>query len=309
MTDIVLSTYNGEEFLAEQLDSLLNQTDDDWRLLVRDDGSEDRTVEILHEYAGRFSEKMKIIDGGRSERLGPCGSFGRLLDESQAEYIAFCDQDDVWMSDKLKKLLEVVRREEKHAGAGEKMPIAVYSDMEVVDRNMYPIAESFMLRNALRHDADCHLPRLLLRNCVTGCAMIFSRKLLERALPLPETAVMHDWWLALCAAACGKIVYMPEKLVKYRQHGGNVYGSGGGWNNAAKFADMPGYSANLAAFSRQAEVFLERFKKNLDMETAEFAEAFGKLHGSSFFGKRMIILKHCFPYQSIKKSIYMLLGA
>ncbi|MBU1715693.1 MAG: glycosyltransferase, partial [Proteobacteria bacterium] len=137
--EILLSTYNGGKYLREQLDSLLAQTCNDWVLLVRDDGSSDDTVIILEEYRTRHPEKIGIVSGGK-KRLGACASFAFLLAQSTAPYVMFCDQDDVWLPEKVEVTFEsMLSAESKMPG----LPVLVHADMYVTDNVMSVIAESF----------------------------------------------------------------------------------------------------------------------------------------------------------------------
>jgi hypothetical protein len=141
------------------------------------------------------------------------------------DYIFFSDQDDVWASNKIaNQLTYLMGMESQH---GRKTPILVYSDLEVVSEQLERIHPSFMGYQGLDHESRDPLRVLLTQNFVTGCATAINRPLLELATPLPEDVIMHDWWLALCAAACGRLAYLPHALVRYRQHGANQIGAEG----------------------------------------------------------------------------------
>ena len=109
---ICMATYNGEKYLKEQLDSILAQVNTDWKLLIRDDGSEDSTIEIIEDYAEKYPDKIELTTDSFG-RLGPCMSFSRLLDLADAEYIMFCDQDDVWLSNKIALTLGAMKQAEQ----------------------------------------------------------------------------------------------------------------------------------------------------------------------------------------------------
>ena len=223
MVDILLSTYNGERYLREQLDSVLAQTFADWRLIIRDDGSLDGTMPLLQEYADRYPDRIRLLTDG--DRLGACRSFGRLLEQcGDAGYYAFCDQDDVWKPDKLALSMEVMTgAEAAHPGK----PVVVHTDLQVVDERLNEICPSFWKYTHLCPDLqDKHLPYLAISNSVTGCAMLFNGKARACALPMSGKAGMHDAWVALAAAARGgKIIPIHQSLVAYRQHGCNTLGA------------------------------------------------------------------------------------
>jgi glycosyl transferase family 2 len=222
---IVLSCYNGARFVAEQIESIRRQTYSEWILVVRDDGSCDGTPAIVRELA-RQDGRIRLLQDARGN-LGPLGSFGVLLEdalEQRAAYVALADQDDVWHADKLAREMELLLAHETAAGADH--PTLVHSDLAVVDAALGPIHPSYLRFQRLEHAATDPLRCLLLRNFVTGCTVVANRALLQVAVPVPPV-VMHDWWLAQCAAATGSVLFVPEPLVLYRQHGANTLGSRG----------------------------------------------------------------------------------
>lgn len=219
---VLLSSYNGARFIAEQISSIRAQTCPDWTLLVRDDGSSDATTAILCELAAA-EPRLRLLGDGRGN-LGPAQSFGALMQaalDDGAEYVALADQDDVWQPTKLERELGLLKAGE--AEKGRAVPLLVHSDLSVVDEELHLVHPSFLEYQGLA-PAGPPLASLLTQNFVSGCTTVFNRALLRAALPLPEV-VMHDWWLALCAAALGELRYCPETTVLYRQHGRNAAGS------------------------------------------------------------------------------------
>lgn len=222
---IVLSSYNGATFITEQIESIRRQTFTGWQLLVRDDGSTDETVPIVERHAEVDPRIVLVRD--RRGNLGPARSFGVLLEQASnagARYLALADQDDVWRPDKLERELALLRRREEELG--ETIPLLVHSDLTVVDQRLNIIAPSYLAFERQRPVSEGALSKLLIQNFVTGCTTLVNRSLLRASLPFPEV-VMHDWWLALCAAAMGEVLHLPEATVLYRQHGLNALGSQG----------------------------------------------------------------------------------
>ncbi len=200
-----------------------------WRLLVRDDGSSDGTPALLARLA-REEPRLTVLD--LPGRLGVVGNFGALLEAARAAgatRVFPCDQDDAWRPWKLSRALALMDRLEAEHGAA--APLLVHSDLEVVDEALRPLHPSFLAHQGLRHEAEAPLEVLLVQNFVTGCASLLNRPLLDLALPLPPGCIMHDWWLAQCAAAAGAIGFLPEAAVRYRQHGANQVGAGGAFGN------------------------------------------------------------------------------
>jgi rhamnosyltransferase len=223
---VVLSSYNGARFIAEQIESIRRQTYPSWVLLVRDDGSRDDTVRIIETHTAA-DPRITLLRDGRGN-LGPAASFSALLEHAAgagAELVALSDQDDVWRPDKLERELQLM--EEHRRRVGRDIPLLVHSDLTVVDQHLGVVHPSFLSYQALGREPVRPLRRLLVQNFVTGCTTVINRALLRAAVPLPPV-VMHDWWLALCAAALGQLLYLAEPTVLYRQHAGNALG-GPGW--------------------------------------------------------------------------------
>lgn len=220
MIDILLSTYDGKKYIKEQIESILNQTYKDWRLLIRDDGSSDRTLEIIEEYVKKLNGKMYFINDS-DKHLGAAVSFFKLLNYSTADYIMFCDQDDVWIADKIEITLNKMYTLEK---LYPDKPILVHSNLKVVDAFLKTIYESFWKYQKLNPNLK-RLNNLLIQNNVTGCTVLINKKLKDLLKTVPGNAIMHDWWFALVASAFGFIDYIDEPLILYRQHGANDTGA------------------------------------------------------------------------------------
>lgn len=221
-TFIVLATFNGQRYIAEQIESIQAQSIAAWRLLVRDDGSTDRTLEIVDAYRSK-DDRIEILPSGAP--AGIVANFSRLFEAAYMEgatYVLPCDQDDVWRPDKIDRMLGEMTRMERVWGKA--TPLLVHSDLEVVDATLKPLSSSFMQYQGLAHDPKA-LRTLMLSNFVTGCASMLNRPLIELSVPIPDEAIVHDWWAALCAASSGRIGFLADPLVKYRQHGANAVGA------------------------------------------------------------------------------------
>lgn len=226
---VLLSTYNGARFLDQQLQSLAAQDYPDFVILARDDGSHDETPGLLRNFAVRHGALVHVLEDERGN-LGPAASFSVLMNHVLENtgplglapaYLMFCDQDDVWEPAKLKlQMACMARAEARHPGE----PVLVHSDLRVVDESGADLAGSFLAYQGL--DAGSNgFANILASNMVTGCTALVNEALARLALPIPSAAVMHDWWLALVAAAWGSIECIPEPLVRYRQHGRNTLGA------------------------------------------------------------------------------------
>ncbi len=189
-----------------------------------------------------------------------------------AQYVFCCDQDDVWEPNKLEVMLARLKQLE---GTKEKAPSLAHHDLSVVDESLNPVAGSFIELMQLQPSDEHDPQRLISRNEVTGCAMACNRALLEIAVPIPEQAVMHDWWLALCAGYFGRMAYVPDKLVKYRQHGANAIGAKSFWHGLNPFTNwIAGWRRGDEEFIstvRQARAFRDAMAARLDKESEAYA--------------------------------------
>jgi glycosyltransferase involved in cell wall biosynthesis len=282
---VLLSTYNGEKFLAEQLDSLLAQSHKSFILVVRDDGSHDRTVSILESYASAHSERIRLLprDG---ENLGASAGFAFLVDyvlnnkESlglTSSYMMFCDQDDTWYPQKIEKQLALMLATE--AGNDSVLPILVHSDLEVVSEQNAVIAKSLINYQGLEIQRNS-FPNLVISNLVTGCTALINESLAEKALPIPENAIMHDWWLALVATAFGKLVYLDSPLVHYRQHGNNTIG-------AKELTKV-----SVVSMSLWGRILARKPNEHL-IEVSIQAAEFNRRYGSQLSGRERLSLRLC----------------
>lgn len=225
---ILLATYNGGEYVSEQIESILEQTCEDWVLYIHDDGSKDNTVEIVKAYEQKYPEKIVVLDGPSTG--GAKTNFLYLFREVEAPFYMCCDQDDVWLSDKIaltkKEMDNLVRGDENK-------PCLVFTELCVVDGNLQVIAEKMSEYQGL----DCkkvNFNRALIQNVVTGCTMMVNRVLRDELSKIEDFdgVLMHDWWATLVATRFGKVAYLETATILYRQHGNNGVGA----TNAASFA-------------------------------------------------------------------------
>jgi glycosyltransferase involved in cell wall biosynthesis len=288
--DILLATYNGGRFLAEQLRSIERQTHAAWRVIARDDGSTDDTRAILADFRSRHPAAVELVEDDNS-RLGATGNFHRLLQRSTAGYALFCDQDDVWHPTKIEKLLGLARKHEK-----EGVPLLVHSDLEVVDQNLKLLAVSFW-RYQFINPANCQCSRLLVQNVVTGCACLFNAALRSAALPVPPEAIMHDWWLALVAASAGEIRWTGEATVRYRQHGTNDtgakhWGSAYILGTAGEFFRRRAFREKVLAYQQQAAALIRREGLSIPENTRAVLQEFAVLHAQPYPRRMGVLLRH-----------------
>ena len=213
--DILIATYNGETYLREQLDSLIGQTYPHIRLIASDDGSTDGTLPILEEYAKKYPHFTYTQN---PENQGFIRNFAGLLSKVESPYFMFCDQDDVWGPQKIEKSLAKLKSE----GAD-----LVFTDLTVVDKELNVLYSSMVNIGQNRYFARKYTDyrMVYLRNIVTGCTILSRKEKIKDILPISDVFPMvHDWWVALMAGQTGRIAFLDESTVQYRQHSGNQIG-------------------------------------------------------------------------------------
>lgn len=213
--NILMSTYNGQQFLSEQIRSIKEQSYTDWTLFIRDDGSSDNTKEILKDFEHQDS-RIHLIDSDKSDNLGVIKSFHKLVNHDRADFYFFSDQDDVWLPNKL----ELSLKEAQNYPAN--LPLMVYMDLKVVNQDLEIMTESMVKSQS--HHANTELVQELTENTVTGGVAMINHTLAEMWQETDDI-LMHDWYLALLASAFGNLVFIDQPGELYRQHSDNVLGA------------------------------------------------------------------------------------
>ena len=279
MITILMATYNGARFLAEQIDSLLSQTEQDFVLHIQDDRSTDETDSILRAYAEKYPEKI-FIHARTQNSGGAKWNFLDLMANYQDDYVMLCDQDDVWLPDKITLTLQAMQRTEKAYGT--EMPILVHTDLTVVDESLNTVAESLNRMLDLRMEYGI-LSSQTVQNTVTGCTAMYNRALAQR-IRVPQACIVHDWWLGMMAVCFGKKEYLPDKTLLYRQHGANSIGA----KNVVSFSFIMNkilhpekIREQLGATYQQAGEFLRVYDDLLNAEQRQFLSEYASIpsHG------------------------------
>ncbi|MBT9778357.1 glycosyltransferase [Clostridium sp. MCC353] len=307
---VLMATYQGERYLGRQLDSILGQTVKPGGILISDDLSTDGTVEIIRDYQMRYPGQIQIMDNEQASG-GAAANFLRMLsreaenESCREKYFLLSDQDDVWMPDKVEKLLE--KMEEMELCFGADTPILVHSDMKVAGADLSEIHPSFFAYQHISPERTA-LNQLLVQNPVTGGAAMFNRAMLPYLKRIPETCFMHDWWLALLACCFGQIGYVKEPLSFYRQHQGNTLG-------ARDRKDISQYSErftqekdrqvkeNYRKMFGQAACLLEMFPDQLNGEQKEVLRAFLRIPCGNVFTRSFLIKKYHFYKNTLAGTI------
>ena len=301
--DILMATYNGAPYISQQIASILDQSHGQIRLIIRDDGSTDETVKILENLAQHHASKITLLPHDR--RLGIKGNFSRLMEHATSKYIMFADQDDVWEKRKVAETLEIMK--ELEASGSSDSPLLVHTDLSVVDGNLTVLSPSFWKYTHMNILKGQTLNRLLMQNVVTGCATMINLPLLKLAYPIPEKAVMHDWWVALVASACGTMAALPESTIKYRQHGKNSLG-------AKKFMSLRYMKQGVGKLASnepeklfQASELYRRYADQLTAQQREMLKAYLMLSQVSFLKKAVLIFKYRFFKMGLLRNLVSIL--
>lgn len=218
---ILLATYNGETYLGEQIESLLTQTNHDWHLYIHDDGSTDNTTTVAETYRQRYPDSITILD--YPSQGGAGRNFISMLENVDAPYYMFCDQDDVWLPDKVEVSMQAMEQQE---ASHKDKPVIICTDLQLTDAELNVTSES---RNQFSHLYPQYIK--VFDDCaptagVTGCTMLFNHAVKSNCLrPLPKNT-LHDCWVLLCTLKWGGVMhYIDQPTVCYRQHGNNTLGA------------------------------------------------------------------------------------
>ena len=279
MIDVLLASYRPDPaMLSAQVDSIRRQKGVDVNLAVRED----------------------------CEGEGPAANFSRLLARSTAPYVAFSDQDDVWHEDKLARMMECMA--DLEARHGRNVPALVFCDSVVTDAELRPLPGTFLSRQHVDVRRGLVLSRLLMQNFIAGNLMLFNAALREKAGEIPSAALMHDSWLAITAAAFGKIRFLDAALLAYRQHDSNALGETDA--GAAHFGrrarqGVTAFRARLSANIAQAAAFVGRFGD----AAPECVRALARFPRTGYMARREALVRHGLFKQGLLRNFALLVFA
>ena len=302
---LAMCTCDGSNYLNEQLDSISNQSKLTAELVVFDDVSADSTVALIKNFTKIAPFPVKLFRNKR--RLGTVQNFSQAIRVCKSDYIALCDQDDIWLPNKLELSLKAMKEAEEEYGS--QLPLLVHTDLAVIDAGGKKIAPSFIKLRRINPYDDKPLPRLLAQNFVTGNTVLINRPLAEAALPIPEEAMMHDWWLALVAAAAGKIIFVEEPTVLYRQHRTNVIGAGGFFTmeNIRRLVDFKKMEKEVAGSLKQAKALKQHLEEKRLEPPLWFSDFLSRITGGGMEALRTTRRNRVYKQGFIRDTIYKIL--
>lgn len=306
--DVLMATYNGEKYVEEQINSVLLNFSKcenyDCNLLISDDASADSTQDIIKKYS-RLDNRIKVLDCNK--KGGVRENFNYLINNTNADYVFFCDQDDFWLPEKINIFMhDFLKMEGKY---GESEPILIHSDLCVASVDLSPLDPSmFQYQNISRSPS---LRQLVVSNSVTGCVMACNKSLILLALKgRINESIMHDWYLAILASAFGKISFVNKSLILYRQHGQNQVGAKSfsliEIFKQYKFAQVLNKAAlSVSKTKEQAEHFFSDYEKELAPHQRIIFESYINSFNLSCFN-RLICFLRGFRKKGIVRNIVFL---
>jgi rhamnosyltransferase len=210
---VLLSTYNGEKYVAEQIHSILTQTHKNLVLVVRDDGSSDKTIKIVKEFADKY-DNIRLVEG---KNMGFIKSFFELLKYEQADYYAYADQDDVWMENKIELAVNSLNN------LDDSKPNMAFGNSDYYDENMKFIGKG-------PKNKKVSFLKALFSCCGQGMTMTVNKKTRDMIIEdTPKTCFFHDWWTYLICMGLGNVAYNNVTTVKYRRRKENATSEGQGY--------------------------------------------------------------------------------
>lgn len=300
LVEIVMTTYNGERFVAGQLRSLLSQTHKNIRIQVYDDLSSDGTEAIVKEFADRDE---RVIWHKNPKNLGYTHNFLRGVMRTEADYVMLCDQDDIWKEDKVAKTLEFMIANERESG---KVPVLVFTDADVY--NGRTIENRSFQKSTHLNPKNVDIGHLLMENKCIGCTVMVNKCLVQHLGRIPSEIRFHDWWLALIAASFGRVCYLDEMTLLYRQHGDNqVGGTGFAGYVKKRLAGLADQKSSIRATYRQGRLFYGIYRGELKGKSLEVVKNFAMMENASFVRRRLNMFRYGYKKSGTIRNIGLFL--
>lgn len=300
-----MATYHGEKYIKEQIESILASTYPNFKIKIYDDGSKDGTIEILREYEKQYPNIIVLHQNGHNQ--GVTRNFLNGVCHSESDYIMFCDQDDVWLPEKLSLTYEKMKVLEEQYG--KEKPLLVFTDAVVVDTQLKTIHESFFASGHL-NPHNHRLNDLLMENKLIGCTVMLNggvAKLLK-TYPLPNKARLHDWWVGLIGESMGAIGFVSQGTLLYRQHGNNVVGNQSFMAYLMnRMGSLKKQREMLIKSEQQAFEFLQIYGEVLSIESYKVIEEFSQLRKYNWWKRRVIIVRRGFWKTGLIRNIGLMI--
>ena len=301
---VVISVFNGERYLTQQVDSIIKELPD-IKFYIRDDGSTDGTVSLVHELFKYRRHNLAYFEFG-TNNLGPALSYFRLISKTSERYIFLADQDDVWIPGRARELITKISALEMLSGTA--LPALVFSDAQVVDRDLNILHKSFWRYESNHPYGRVNLNSALTQNLSPGCTMLINKELASLC-PMEDVqdVIMHDWWILILAFCYGHVGYCDLPTLKYRQHGQNVIG--------AKKNQISLLSLNKQIRLSKSSIdktFLQarsilRFYQDMPDTSLEVIRKYVSIFDLNPLARRYALLKHRFLKSSFRRNVGLFL--
>lgn len=305
---IACSARNAGPWIDAMLKGLEAQTHGDWELWIRDDGSTDDTRAKIETWRAREPRITNVLRGASA--LGHVQAYADVLGRlpSSAQVVATVDADDVWMPEHLEGALTALESAHKTSPG----PVLVYSDLQVVDEQLRVISPSFWAHEGIDPERN-GLPSLAIQNVATSPTLLFNAELLAELRSFPTSALNQDWWMALVAAATGRLVVVREATVLYRQHAGNVTGARrrSAWSRApGAWARRARVASDLDGVARQARELVSRFGKRMSPDDRRALEGLASIATLRGWRRRAAIVRwRWYPPHGVLRNVGVCLRA
>lgn len=296
---ILMATYNGGKYLASQIESIINQTYKNWILLIRDDDSNDNTGLVISQYTSKFENIQQINYPGKKK--GALSNFTALYNwmkkNMNPEYVMFCDQDDIWMPEKIERSVNYMHDLENSHGYS---PLLIYSDLEFINEKGEDLNTRINVLPKITFN------QIIAQNYCFGCTMLLNKKLVDEIDEISEYADNHDHWIALVATSLGRACYLDGKVILYRQHSLNVTSQGNSLRLRIEryTKGLKTRVNNLSATLVMLNHFYQVYYVKLDLNKREILGAYLAAYGSGFIN----VVKTIIKYKILRKNYLQNIG-
>lgn len=306
---ICMATYNGEQFLREQLNSIIRQTYQNFVLFIRDDNSTDNTVQIIKECIKKNSDKIVFIENDGMVCKSSKKNFAAILkfvsSKYNFNYFMFSDQDDYWIKNKVDISIKAMKKHEQI----QMKPYLLHTDLCVVDKDLNTIDDSFFKYRSLNPLVN-DLKHLLVQNNITGCTMLWNKDFNEIIDLTNDAVAMHDWWMAIVASLKGEIICLDKPTIKYRQHGNNVVGAtkvNSIFFILKRAKDISHVKKTIKKSFEQAKGIYSVYNKNLNNEQRIILKEFISIENKNKLGRILKVVKGGYLKQGVVQIVGELL--
>jgi|ETNmetMinimDraft_28_1059901.scaffolds.fasta_scaffold01626_2 glycosyltransferase involved in cell wall biosynthesis len=298
--EILLSVFNGEKYLIELFESLLSQTYRNFRILIRNDFSTDNSINIIKKYTKNYPDTFRLFHDSLG-KSGTVNSFMHLLENTETDYLMFCDQDDIWKNNKVQSTFDKMRITEEIYPS---LPILIHTDLEIVNSELESINSSLWKYQKI-NPKRTKLHQIIVQNIGTGCTMMINKPLIKIVHPVPDGIIMHDWWFMLVASTFGKIDYISESTVCYRQHELNQIGAKEYGRNKIiqRLKSLSVRAVENNYIKKQILAFKQRYKDDMPLDKKEIVDKFLEINNYGFIKKRFAYFINGFKKNGILRNL------